>query len=62
VSSSQLLDSAPASKGRVRGNDDVVKQTGIRSSAVLEKTIGRAATIRGISAIQKMAAKYGREA
>jgi uncharacterized protein (DUF1697 family) len=31
------------------------------SNAVLEKTIGRSATIRGISTIQKIAAKYGRE-
>lgn len=31
------------------------------SNAVLEKTIGRASTIRGVNTIQKMAAKYGRE-
>jgi len=29
------------------------------SNAVLEKTIGRASTIRGVNTIQKMAAKYG---
>jgi uncharacterized protein (DUF1697 family) len=29
------------------------------SNAVLEKTIGRSSTIRGINTIQKMAAKYG---
>ncbi|NTU65398.1 MAG: DUF1697 domain-containing protein [Chloroflexi bacterium] len=32
------------------------------SNVVLEKAIGQAATLRGINTIQKMAAKYGREA
>lgn len=31
------------------------------SNAVLEKTLGRPSTIRGVNTIQKMAAKYGRE-
>jgi uncharacterized protein (DUF1697 family) len=31
------------------------------SNAVLEKTVGRSSTIRGVNTIQKLAAKYGRE-